>query len=736
MSVEQHEANRAWAFSALDTLSRFVSDMEIDGPIEVELASIEHRKKNLLEGKYRTLILGAFNVGKSTLINAYLGDEYLPTILEECTTKLTHVMRGNPARTVLRLSSPATEEELQALRHLHQALNILADVTQDDSRGDVVIAYPEHNPRSVNGTLKALVTMSADEDFPALGTLRAKFDESYLYLPNERLGDDIALIDSPGVHSISEQNNRIARELIPGSHLVICMLDSQTAGNEHSRDFIDGIVREHGRKVFFVINKSDYLNENEMDPTGRRGPAKDLVRSLQGAVKDPEIFFVSSLFALTADRLRQGRVTVEEVEANSKIRIPYPVLQQVHAAADPAARLAEYLRERSQFDALKRRMLQYLYTENTEGALVDAVCSFVDEVTWKYTRPLEMKLEQALQIPKLEDLKKSRERLETSLADSRRKAQSILDAYQTMTRGGAVDETSYTGYQNLVNELLGKASVEESVLAPTRAWLAAGDNFKKAKRQDFKPLTAQLEQAVAALIERAQARMNAEMAQVEDRIRAKAAELLGDRATIEKRGGVAVSGTSVMALHAGMGASYLAFGIGGTVIGAAAGGGILAALVNAGQLDLAPIVGAIAANVPLDNLQLGAVVGAAGGGLVGLILGLIARAMGSDKVRKEKLNIQIAERVEQLLLKDFHAQLSKAVEDHATSFHLKLTNVFDRIHGEIARQIRGIEEEEAALRAHQAGTIQRLEPKIKELTSLGRKAREIVQSGAAKRAQR
>ena len=73
MSIEQHKQNRVWAIDALDTLNRFVSDGDIDAPAEIEVTEIENNRRNLLEGKYRALILGAFHVGKSTLVNAYLG---------------------------------------------------------------------------------------------------------------------------------------------------------------------------------------------------------------------------------------------------------------------------------------------------------------------------------------------------------------------------------------------------------------------------------------------------------------------------------------------------------------------------------------------------------------------------------------------------------------------------------------------------------------------------------------
>lgn len=723
MSIEQHHANRIWAIGALDTLNRFVSDGDIEGVIEAELSQIESTKRTLLEGKYRTLILGAFNVGKSTLVNAYLGEEYLPTILEECTTKLTHVVRGDSMRTVLAMNAAATEEELNALRDVHRTLNIFVDVSQDTPKGRIVLAYPEHNPKSVNGTLKTLITMSSDEDFPGLATLRAKFDELYVYIPNDRVADDISLIDSPGVHSIVNTNNRIAREVVPSSHLVICMLDSQNAGNEQSRDFIANVIQPANRKVFFVINKADHLTDQEIDPTGHRGPGKDLLRSLAGIVKNPEIFFVSSLYALAGEQLASGRMTLAEIESHPKIRIPYSIHKELQASPDPVKATAQYLLARSNFAGLRHRIHEYLYTENAEGAIVDSVCSFVDETAWKYTRPLEMKLEQAKNVPKLEDLGKSRARLEQQLADFRANAQRIREE----------NETRQAHCRSSLDDLFDKLAIEDAVLKPIRNWVNSGENFKTAKRQGYKPLGAELERLIAEYVDDAQRRLNAEITSTENEVRGEVVKLMGEAEALEKRGPISVSNTGVVALHAEMGGSYLGFGIAGALIGAGALGGAGFALVNDNviqSLQLADRLGV--ASLPPAS-QVGAIAGGAAGIVLGGLIGLLVRSGGADGVRKHKLDRAITEKVEHMLSKDVLGQLREALEARSNAFTLQLNTLLDRGAAAIQNQITAIDEEQESLKRMQASAIQRITPKLETLATLSKKAREIIQWGAAKK---
>jgi hypothetical protein len=178
-----------------------------------------------------------------------------------------------------------------------RGIGIGAHVSALPDSNHIEITYSGNTSQEVRQSLTALVTMNADEDFPQLQTFRKKFEEIQLEIPSEKLLDDIAFVDSPGVHSISETNSRVAEEIIPRSHLVCCLLDSQSAGNVQDSAFIARIREQRHRKIFFVINKADQLNDDEIDPQGKRGPARDLLRSLDGSVPDPELFFVSSLYA-------------------------------------------------------------------------------------------------------------------------------------------------------------------------------------------------------------------------------------------------------------------------------------------------------------------------------------------------------------------------------------------------------------------------------------------------------
>ncbi len=728
MSIEQHAERRAWAFQALDELQQFIDDPDFEGIAEHEHSSLEGKRNELRDGKYRVVFLGAFNVGKSTMINALLGDEYLPTVLEECTTKITHVMRGDTMRTILRLHTPCTDEEVQGFRDLVLAFGIGAEVSKSDEHDEIALDYPECNPRALLNTLRALVTMNATDEFPQLDSLRSKFDELIVQLPNKAIAEDIALVDSPGAHTISDTSTRITQDIIPNCHLVICLLDSQNAGNEQNRAFIESIVKHKHRKVFFVLNKSDQLSPHEIDPMGRRGPAKDLIRSLTGVVQNPEIFFISSLYALVSTHLDQEHLAIEEVDKNAKIRIPYQIRRQIDESDDPGKEAAGYLMDRSNFNALKERLMNYLYTENREGALVESICSFVDATAYRYARPLETKLELTRNVPRLDDLRRQREQLSLTLQRYKAQGQRVLDEFDTMSNGGNLGGTDYPGYKTIVEKHMSKDAIEREVMKPLRDWLNAGDNMKNAKRQDFQPLTKELEGKIDTYIASLQEKVNAEVDEVEGRSRARASQIVPDTSGIVGRGSVEATRASIVAVDASLGGSYATFGFVGLLLGAAAGAGL-----GYAALQSPPIVDFVAQNLPDVSATLQNFIGAGGavGALIGLILGLLARSVGSTEARKSKLNRRIGERVEEVLQKATKEQVTQALDNRRGTFRLALQTAFDKATAGLNEQISVILAEEETIKKEQEAIIARLEPKISQMHELGDRAREIVSTGLA-----
>ena len=736
MSIDQHAQDRAWTFEALGELEAFLEDPDFEGSTEEEQLILERKRKELQDGKYRAVFLGAFNVGKSALVNAFLGDEYLPTVLEECTTKIAHIIKADAMRTVLDLSTEATEEEVQALTDFVDACGVGARVSAEGDGFAIAIDYAGSTAAELRKTLGALVTVAADVDYPRLRSLRGKFDEIFVYLPNDSLEDDVALVDSPGVHSISETNEKIAHEIIPNSHLVACLIDSHSAANEQNREFIERIVRHRHRKMFFVINKSDQLNPDEIDLQGRRGPAKDLCRSLAGIVDNPEIFFVSSLYALLSTLLAKGRIGLDDLDRNNKVKIPWSVQRDLMESEDPAAAVADYLAERSNVAALKERLLSYLYNENREGAILESVCRFLDAKAWALVKPIQIRLDMARENPRLDTLRAEREGLSVELDQQKKKGEEVLDAFNAMASGGQVDGAEYGGYGALVAGQLGKAAVEQNVLKPLRQWLGNDENVKEAKKTDFAPLAQEMESVLGAFMHSIGIEINREVDAVENYARGRTGKMLDEVPRSPKRIADALE-IGIGSIRASLGGSYFAFTLVGALLGAGVGAGAWWGITTYTAVDIAALIGASGASSPwfVPGILGGA------GAVLGAVLGMVTRASTSAGVLRDKLTQTVCDRVDQILQRGtrdsagetvpaVRDQLEDLLDQRRKAFAKAIEAALDGDVAAIAEKIEAIQAEEEEIKRKQEEIIARLEPKAEMLSALGQQAREIADVNA------
>lgn len=715
MTPDIHAQNRAWAFEALDRLQAFLDDSDFEGPPEEERDALVRARERLQESKYRVVFLGAFNVGKSTLINAYLGDEYLPRILQECTTKVTHVLQGDRLRALLPLSADATHEELQALRDFLAAAGAQTEVAREGR--DIAIDFAGTNPGDLRNALNALITISSEEDFPRLASLRTKFEEVTAVVPNPRLPEDVDFVDSPGVHSIAETRRTMAEDVLPGSHLVVYLLDGQSAGNEQSREFIQNLVR-HGKKVFFVLNKSDQLNPDEIDPLGHRGPARDLLRSIQGLAEHPEVFFVSSLYALLAEQLDKGRVTLESIDRDNKVKIPFALQRELLAGADPARGVADYLMAESRFALLRERLLEYLFGENEEGGVVYATARMVADKAWRYGRPLESRLEMARNVPRLAELRQERERLEATLARNRSTLDQTMEEYAVLSGGGEIGTYTYEGYEGLIERRLGAESVQAEVVRPVREWLENGESYTQAKKQRFRPVQADVEQRFEDLLERLTGDLNREADTAENRARMRIAPIVPHADELRARP-VDAPHAGVAAPRTGLAKSYFGFSLIGAIVGAGAGAAV--GVVT----DLEQYVDMVA--LP-DVAEPGGVIGAVAGAVAGFIVGLVARGSGSDDARRERLDTWLNRQAEQVLHTEAREQLLRNAERRRSEFAQTVQQSFDVINGELERRIAELREEEGQIERSQQEVVLRLEPKTAALAELSRTARAVAEN--------
>ena len=140
---------------------------------------------------FLVVIVGEFNAGKSTFVNALLGDELLPTGITPTTEMIELVRYGNK----------------QAKPEIKQ---------------DAIREWQHPNTGSPG----------------------------------------VVIVDTPGTGSVFAKHERIAKQFLSRSDLVLFLLSAKKAFAQTERLYLE-LARDYGKKIILVLNQVDLLDRKE-----------------------------------------------------------------------------------------------------------------------------------------------------------------------------------------------------------------------------------------------------------------------------------------------------------------------------------------------------------------------------------------------------------------------------------------------------------------------------------------
>jgi GTPase SAR1 family protein/hemerythrin superfamily protein len=194
-----------------EKLSQLAGLPELEGP---NLARLSDK---LRENRFHLVVLGAFKRGKSSLIKALLGEALLPTAIIPLTSVVTILGYGE------RLA-------IEVLFRDGRKRRISADELVD-------FITEKGNPQNQKGVLEVEITY-----------------------PSPYLQDGVRIIDTPGVGSVYSHNTEVAYNYLPQVDAAIFVVTVDPPLSAAEQEFLKDI-REYVHKLFFVLNKVDYVEE-------------------------------------------------------------------------------------------------------------------------------------------------------------------------------------------------------------------------------------------------------------------------------------------------------------------------------------------------------------------------------------------------------------------------------------------------------------------------------------------
>jgi small GTP-binding protein len=269
------------------------------------------RLPKLAAERFTVVVLGEFNHGKSTFINALLGGPVLPTGITPTTALLTHINHGEGATTL---------------------------VTDAGERR-----------RIAGDTLARWVTVEGLAKEPQKNGNGGPVHHVEVAHPAPLLANQLTIVDTPGVNDINEQRAEITYGYLPRADAAVFLLDATQILTASERQFLEErILRSSRDRLLFVVAKADLLDDKELAET-----LAFARRHLTAIVPEPQIFPVSAKRALAGDRAGSGLDAFVDALGATVANERRKLLLD-NALAD-ASRLSAFIRQSL---AIRRRSLE------------------------------------------------------------------------------------------------------------------------------------------------------------------------------------------------------------------------------------------------------------------------------------------------------------------------------------------------------------------------------------------
>ncbi|MEL7331363.1 MAG: dynamin family protein [Cyanobacteria bacterium J06560_2] len=282
----QFSARRTEMADALKQMSTLLSQAEVTSAEEsgqlslsASIHEIQQAANSLNKGTYRLMVMGDMKRGKSTLLNALIGENLLPSDVNPCTALLTTLRYGPKKQITLHFKDVERSPEIISLE------TFKTDYTID----------PTESKR---------LESEGEEAFPDIAQVVVDY-------PLPLLEQGLELIDTPGLNDTEARNDQVLSYL-GDAQAVLFVLDATQPFTLDEQRYLNNYLKDSGLALFFIVNGWDRIQSGLVNPedSDALATAEANVRSVfqnnlqpyattaAGESRDLRLFEVSALQAL------------------------------------------------------------------------------------------------------------------------------------------------------------------------------------------------------------------------------------------------------------------------------------------------------------------------------------------------------------------------------------------------------------------------------------------------------
>jgi len=317
----------------------------------------------LAEDRFNLVVVGRFSRGKTSLMNAILGTDRLPTGIAPLTSVITTVTYGSEEQVILKYDNRILDKKIP-IEALPQY------ITQQGNPGNV-----------------------------------QRIKIAAIQLPAEILRRGFYFVDTPGLGSVIAENTLTTEAFLPEADAFILVTSYDSPLSEEEMRFFKASSASR-RRVFVVLNKHDTVSMDD-----RNAVLAFVDRELRTFFErsTPQIFSISSTEGLEAKRLRDSSRLAKSGLPELEKQLVYFLLME--KSTEFLLRMCDHVHEflhelphSNEIDRLNEQLetLAKQIRTNANGAKVEAlefsiaefpnlhrlpsceICAHIDERLWEF----------------------------------------------------------------------------------------------------------------------------------------------------------------------------------------------------------------------------------------------------------------------------------------------------------------------------------------------------------------
>lgn len=267
---------------------------EIDQVTDAQI--LKKGQATLQSDMFKVLVIGEFKRGKSTFLNALMGEEILPAFAIPCTAVINEIKWSKDKYAILHFENPLPKKMPGKL-----APDVQKHINAHKGKPVPAMKIPFDR-------LEEFVVIPDPGKDHAQSVFESPFKLVELFYPLEFCRNNIELIDSPGLNEHKSRTD-VTVNYLAQADAIIFVLSSDVLCSMSEMDVINNTLLANGYEdIFFIINRFDAIREREK-PRIKQFVEDKLIDKTSLGRKG--LHFVSSLDALDA-KLDKDPVTLSQ----------------------------------------------------------------------------------------------------------------------------------------------------------------------------------------------------------------------------------------------------------------------------------------------------------------------------------------------------------------------------------------------------------------------------------------